>query len=39
MKTVGRLTTLAGLAAGGVAIVLAVQSLPDIKRYLKMRSM
>lgn len=39
MKALGRVTALAGMAAGAVAVVVAVQSIPDIKRYLKMRSM
>jgi hypothetical protein len=30
---------LAGLAAGVTAVVVGVQSIPDIKRYLKMRAM
>jgi hypothetical protein len=33
------LTALAGLAAGAVVAVVGLQSIPDIKRYLKMRSM
>ncbi|MDT4925904.1 MAG: hypothetical protein QOG01_3617 [Pseudonocardiales bacterium] len=39
MRALGRLTALVGLVAGGAAVVVAVQSIPDIKRYLKMRSM
>lgn len=39
MKVLGKLTTLAILAAGATAAVVGVQSIPDIKRYLKMRSM
>jgi uncharacterized protein DUF6893 len=39
MKALGRVTALAALAGGAVAVVVAVQSIPDIKRYLKMRSM
>jgi hypothetical protein len=39
MKALGRLTAFAGLVAGGAAVLVAVQSIPDIKRYLKMRAM
>lgn len=39
MRALGRLTALAGLAAGVVVAVVGLQSIPDIKRYLKMRSM
>jgi hypothetical protein len=39
MRTVGILTTaVAALAAAGAA-VMTIASLPDIRRYLKMRSM
>ncbi len=39
MRTVGVITTLllSGVAAG--ALVLGVQSWPDVQRYLRMRSM
>ena len=39
MKSIGIITTtvIGALAAGAVAI--GVRSIPDIKRYLKMRSM
>jgi hypothetical protein len=33
------LTALAGLAAAAVVVAVGLQSIPDIKRYLKMRSM
>ena len=33
------LTALAGLAAGVVLTIVGLQSIPDIKRYLRMRSM
>jgi hypothetical protein len=39
MRTIGRLTT---VVAGGLAVVAAfvgVRSIPDIKRYLRMRQM
>lgn len=39
MRTIGRLTTLLLLAAAAGAAVLGVQSVPDIKRYMKIRSM
>ena len=39
VRTLGRLTALVGLAAGAVVAVVGLQSIPDIKRYLKMRSM
>jgi hypothetical protein len=39
VRALGRLTALVGLAAGAVLAVVGVQSIPDIKRYLKMRSM
>ncbi len=39
MKTIGRLTTLAAIAAVVAAIAVAVSSRPDIERYLKIRSM
>jgi len=39
MRTIGRLTTLVGGALAVVSVVVGVRSVPDIKRYLKMRSM
>ena len=39
MKALGRFTTFLGVVAGVVAVVVGVQSIPDIKRYLKIRSM
>jgi hypothetical protein len=39
MRTLGRFTTAAGLAGGIVAVVVLVRSMPDIKRYLKIRAM
>jgi hypothetical protein len=39
MRALGRFTFLVGMAAGVTAVVVGVQSIPDIKRYLKMRSM
>jgi hypothetical protein len=39
MRTIGRFTTLVAVAVAVGAVVVGVQSIPDIKRYLKMRSM
>jgi hypothetical protein len=39
VKTLGTLTALLLTALGAVAAVVAVRSLPDIRRYLKIRSM
>ena len=39
MRTIGRLTTLVGGALAVLSVVVGVRSIPDIKRYLKMRSM
>jgi hypothetical protein len=39
VRALGRFTALAGLAAGVAAAVIGLQSIPDIKRYLKMRAM
>ena len=39
MRTIGVLTTLLGGAVLIIALVLGVRSIPDIKRYLKIRQM
>lgn len=39
MKTLGMITAGVAAAAATVAVVVGVQSIPDIRRYLKMRSM
>lgn len=39
MRTIGRLTTMACLAAAALAAVVGVKSIPDIKRYLRIREM
>lgn len=39
MRTIGRLTTLAVLAAVAVGAVVGVRSIPDIQRYLRIRQM
>jgi uncharacterized membrane protein YhiD involved in acid resistance len=39
MRFIGITTTALVCAAAAAAVVVAVQSVPDIKRYLKIRSM
>ena len=39
MRFIGITTTAVVCAAAAAAVVVAVQSVPDIKRYLKIRSM
>jgi len=39
MRALGRFTALLIAAAGITAVVVGVQSIPDIQRYLKIRSM
>lgn len=39
MRTLGMVTTALGTAATAVAAVVVVRSIPDIARYLKIRSM
>ncbi len=39
MRTVGWLTTVAVACVAAVAAFVGVRSIPDIKRYLKMRQM
>ncbi|MCW2524428.1 MAG: hypothetical protein JWO63_2763 [Frankiales bacterium] len=39
MRTLGILTTAVASALGLVALALGIASIPDLKRYLKMRSM
>jgi uncharacterized protein DUF6893 len=39
MRAVGMLTTVIGVAVTAVAVVVGVRSVPDIKRYLRMRQM
>ncbi len=39
MRTVGMLTTIVGATAVAVAAFVGFRSVPDIKRYLKMRQM
>jgi hypothetical protein len=39
LKLIGAATTIALGVAAGYAVVLLVESIPDIQRYLKIRSM
>ncbi len=39
MRTVGLLTTIVGAGIAALAAVVGVRSIPDIKRYLKIRQM
>ena len=39
MNTLGKFTAVAGMAALAVTGVVLVRSIPDIKRYLKIRAM
>ena len=39
MRAVGMVTTTIGVAVIAVAVVVGIRSLPDIKRYLRMRQM
>ncbi len=39
MRTLGLLTTVVGAGIAAIAAVVGVRSIPDIKRYLKMRQM
>jgi hypothetical protein len=39
MRTLGLLTTLVAAALAAAAVVVGIRSAPDIKRYLRMRSM
>ncbi|GID94645.1 DUF6893 family small protein [Amorphoplanes digitatis] len=39
MRTIGILTTVAGVAVTVFAAVVVVRAMPDIQRYLKIRSM
>ncbi len=39
MRTVGLLTVIVGAGIAAVAAVVGVRSIPDVKRYLKMRQM
>ena len=39
MRTIGKLTTLVFLAGAAFAAVVGVKSIPDIRRYMKIRRM
>ncbi|GAA2629851.1 DUF6893 family small protein [Paractinoplanes durhamensis] len=39
LKFIGAVTTIAGAALAAFAAVLVVESIPDIQRYFKIRSM
>jgi hypothetical protein len=39
VATVGKITSVVGLATLAVALVVGIRSVPDIKRYFKIRSM
>jgi hypothetical protein len=39
MKVVGTVTTLVLIAAGLAAVYIGLRSIPDIRRYFKIRSM
>ena len=39
MRMIGKLTGMVVLAAGAVAAVVGVRSVPDLKRYLRIRQM
>ena len=39
MRTIGKLTTVVLLAAAAGAVVVGVRSIPDIKRYKRIREM
>ncbi len=39
MRAVGRVTTVVVVAAVAAGVVVGVRSIPDIKRYLKIRRM
>lgn len=39
MRTIGIITTVVGTAVAALAAVVIVRAMPDIQRYLKIRSM
>ncbi len=39
MRTIGLITTAVMIAGTAGAVVIAVRSIPDVRRYLKMRQM
>jgi hypothetical protein len=39
MRTIGRVTTIVGAALVVVAVAVGIRSVPDVKRYLRIRQM
>jgi hypothetical protein len=39
MRTIGMFTTLLGATVAAVIVVVGIRSVPDIRRYLRMRRM
>ncbi len=39
MRTIGRFSSIIGAGVAALAVVVGIRSIPDIKRYLKMREM
>ncbi|CAN5206373.1 hypothetical protein BH18ACT9_BH18ACT9_21310 [soil metagenome] len=39
MKLVGMMTTVIGAVLAAIAVIVGIRSVPDVKRYLKMRQM
>jgi hypothetical protein len=39
MRRLGMLTSVVAAAAAALAVVVGVRSIPDVRRYLKMRAM
>jgi hypothetical protein len=39
MRALGILTSIVGLVVIGIGVVIGKQAVPDVQRYLKMRSM
>ncbi len=39
MRALGILTSIVGLVVIGIGVVLGKQAVPDVQRYMKMRSM
>jgi hypothetical protein len=39
MRRVGIVTSVVAVAAAALAVVVGVRSIPDVRRYLKMRAM
>ena len=39
MRTIGRVTTIVGAALAVAAVAVGIRSVPDVKRYLRIRQM